>query len=194
MILGQWGDDTTILINKWIEAYKNKKYERAFDLYFSTKTRSQMPLEDKFLALARGLEIYYRSSSDDKKIETSRLSELIKLCKDQCNSEDEKNFVAQGLSNHNTLSLRRRIEKMIESFEEIIGDKNTQEELARKIVKTRNDLTHGGTSPEKDLEKLYLKAESIFQFLLLQSIDLSPEQINNIVRWHPRLKRPFFDY
>ena len=186
------GDDTKILINNWIEAYK--EYERAFDLYFSTKIRSQMPLEDKFLALARGLEIYYRSTSDDKQIEQDRLDELIKLCKNQCNNKDEENFVERNLRNHNTLSLRRRIEKMIEPFEEIIGDKNTQEELARKIVKTRNDLTHKGTIPEKDLQKLYLKTESIFQFLLLQSVGLNQEQINNIVRWRPRLKRPFLDY
>lgn len=189
---GMMGDDAEILINNWIEAYK--EYERAFDLYFSTKIRSQMPLEDKFLALARGLEIYYRSSSDDKKIEKSRLSELIKLCKDQCNSEDEKNFVAQGLRNHNTLGLSQKIKKMIKPFEEIIGGQDTPEELAKQIVQTRNKLTHAGTSPEKDLEKLYLKTESIFQFLLLRSIGFNQEQINHIVEWRPRLKRPFFDY
>ena len=82
---------------------------------------------------------------------------------------------------------------MIEPFEEIIGDGNTQEKLAKKIVDARNDLIHRGTSPEEDLQKLYHKTESIFQFLLLQSIDLSQEQINNIVRWHPKLKRPFFE-
>ena len=185
-------DDAEILINNWIGAYK--EYERAFDLYFSTKIRSQMPLEDKFLALARGLEIYYRSTSDDKQIEQDRLNELIKFCKDQCNSEDEKNFVDRNLRNHNTLSLKKKIEKMIESFEEIIGGKDTQAELARKIVKTRNDLTHEGTSPEKDLEKLYLKTESIFQFLLLQSIGFNQGQINNIVESRPRLQRPFLDY
>ena len=175
-----------------MKAYK--EYERAFDLYFSTKTRSQMPLEDKFLALARGLEIYYRSSSDDKKIEKSRLNALIKLCKGQCNSEDEKKFVAQALRNYNTLGLSQKITKMIKPFEEIIGVQETQEELAKQIAQTRNKLTHAGTSPEKDLEKLYLKTESIFQFLILQSIGFNQEQINNIVWWHPRLKRPFLDY
>ena len=189
----QWiKDDTKILINNWMKAYK--EYERAFDLYFSTKTRSQMPLEDKFLALARGLEIYYRSSSDDKKIEKSRLNALIKLCKGQCNSEDEKKFVAQALRNYNTLGLSQKITKMIKPFEEIIGVQETQEELAKQIAQTRNKLTHAGTSPEKDLEKLYLKTESIFQFLILQSIGFNQEQINNIVWWHPRLKRPFLDY
>lgn len=186
------GDDTEILINNWIEAYK--EYERAFDLYFSTKTRSQMPLEDKFLALARSLEIYYRSTSDDKQIEQARLKELIKLCKNQCENEEEKNFVERNLSSHNTLSLRRKIEKMIEPFEEIIGDTSNQAELAKQITKTRHDLTHEGTSPEKDLEKLYLKTESIFQLLLLQSVGFNQEQINNIVEWRPRLKRPFLDY
>lgn len=189
---GGMGDDAKILINNWIEAYK--EYERSFDLYFSTKIRSQMPLEDKFLALARSLEIYYRRTSDDKQIEQDRLNELIELCKDQCNNKDEENFVERNLRNHNTLSLRRRIEKMIEPFEEIIGDKNTQEELVKKIVDARNDLTHKGTSPEDDLQKLYLKTESIFQFLLLQSIDFDLEAINGIARRYPRLKRPFFNY
>ena len=186
------GDDAEILINNWIKAYK--EYERAFGLYFSTKTRPQMPLEDKFLVLARGLEIYYRTTSDDKQIEQARLNELIKLCKDQCTSEDEKNFVERNLSSHNTLSLRRRIEKIIEPFEEIIGDKSIREELVKQITKTRHDLTHEGTSPEEDLQKLYLKTESIFQLLLLQSIGFNQGQINNIVWWHPRLKRPFLDY
>ena len=189
----QWiKDDTETLINNWIEAYK--EYERAFDLYFSTKTRSQMPLEDKFLALARGLEIYYRTTSDDKQIEQDRLDELIKLCKNQCNNKDEENFVDRNLRNYNTLSLGRRIEKMIKPFKEIIGGKDTQEELAKKIAHTRHKLTHAGTSLEKDLQKLYLKTESIFQLLLLQSIGFNQGQINNIVWWHPRLKRPFLDY
>ena len=186
------GDDTEILINNWIEAYE--EYGRAFDLYFSTKIRSQMPLEDKFLALARSLEIYYRSTSDDKQIEQDRLNELIKFCKDQCTNEDEKNFVDRNLRNHNTLSLKQKIEKMIEPFEEIIGGKDAQEELAKQITQTRNKLTHAGTSPEKDLEKLYLKTESIFQFLLLQSIGFNQGQINHIVERCPRLKRPFFNY
>ena len=185
-------DNAEIRINNWIEAYK--KYERAFDLYFSTKIRPQMPLEDKFLALARGLEIYYQPTSDDKQIEKSRLNELIKLCKDQCENKDEKNFVERNLRNHNTPILKQKIEKMIEPFEGIIGDKGTQEELAKKIALTRNKLTHAGTSPETDLQKLYLKTESIFQLLLLQSIGFNPAAINHIVGSYPILKRPFFDY
>lgn len=50
-------NDAEGVINKWIEAYKQKA--SAFDLYFLAKMGMQTYLEERFLALAQGLDAYF---------------------------------------------------------------------------------------------------------------------------------------
>ena len=50
-------NDAERAINKWIEAYEQKA--SAFDLYFLAKMGRQTYLEERFLALAQGLDAYF---------------------------------------------------------------------------------------------------------------------------------------
>ena len=50
-------NDAEGVINKWIEAYEQRA--SAFDLYFLAKMGRQTYLEERFLALAQGLEAYF---------------------------------------------------------------------------------------------------------------------------------------
>ena len=96
----------------------------------------------------------------------------------------------RGTSNekpNNDLSLRNRIKRIIEPFNDIIGARKKQEELINSIVDTRNYLTHYNPKLESkaakgaDLSTLCRKMELLFQLHFLQLIGFSREQIDSIV-------------
>ena len=78
------------------------------------------------------------------------------------------------------------IKDFIEPFKEVIGDEDKRD-LEKKIVGTRNYLTHHNPKKEskaskgKDLWPLCLKMEWLFQHHFLQLIGFSREQIDTLL-------------
>ena len=176
-------NDAENIINKWIEAYE--QIPPAFNLYFSATTGSQTYLEDRFLTLVQGLEVYHRRTSDEKQMDEAEFNELFNSLIAQC-PEEKRKWLERKLNYGNELSLRNRIKRIIEPFNDIIGDRKRRKELINNIVDTRNYLTHHDQSLEskgtsEQLQSLCLKIELLFQLHFLQLIGFSREQIDSIV-------------
>ena len=172
------------IINDWLNAYE--QITPALNLYFSTKIGAQRFVDGKFLALAQSLETYHRRTSDEKLMDENQYKELVQTIVDQCPDKCKK-WLSGRLNYGNELNLSLRIQDIISPFEELLGKKKERQKLIRKIVDTRNYLTHYDKSLEsvvstkgKDLHMLCLKMEVIFQLQLLKILGFTKDEINFI--------------
>ena len=112
-------------------------------------------------------------------IEFEKLIEnLIELC-----PGERKEWLKGKLRHGNEVSLRKRITRLIEPFEDLFGNKEKRKKLINRIVHMRNDLTHR-SSNSKNIEDLWIlcqKMEALFQLHFLQLIGFNGEEIKSIV-------------
>lgn len=172
------------IINNWFEAYN--RFEPALNLYFGVTTGGLLYLDAKVLALAQGLESYHRRTSDETRMDKSNFESLRQTLNDQC-PEEHRKWLSEKLQYGNELSLRQRLQKIVEPLKEFIGDKNQRAKLIRSIVDTRNYLTHydeslktRAASGEK-LIYLYRKMEAIFQLRVLQELGFTQTEIKSVL-------------
>ena len=118
------------------------------------------------------------------------VSGIIKDC-----PERHRDWLKGRLMNGNEINLSNRIKKIIEPFKEHLGTSKERGKLLRKIVDTRNYLTHYSerlhdvSAKGRDLWALCLKMEVIFNLHFLKVIGFTDEEINGVVEnCHP-LKR-----
>jgi len=184
--------NTQQVFNNWLNAYEY--LSPALGLYFSTKAGAQKYLDGKFLALAQGLETYHRRTSSEtlmgKESYESLVSEVLKGC-----PEEHLDWLNGRLMHGNEINLGKRIKKIIEPFKDHLGTSKERSKLLRKIVDTRNYLTHYSESLHdeaakgRDLWILCLKMEVIFNLHFLKVVGFTDEEINGVVEnCHP-LKR-----
>ena len=153
--------------NNWLNAYET--LSPAINLYFSTTTGGQKFLEGKFLALAQGLETYHRRTSDEKLMDVNVFNSLVKRVKINC-PDERKNWLEGRLQHGNEINFGNRLKKIIEPFKGHIGSSKERCRLLRKIVDTRNYLTHYSeelkdqSAEEIELYYLSQKMEAIFSF------------------------------
>ena len=192
--LDQVQSDVERIVNNWIKAYE--KITPAFNLYFLAQMGAQQYqyLEERFMALVQGLEAYHRRTSDEKQMCQAEFEELVNNLIDRC-PEEKREWLKGKLRYGNEVSLRHRLKRIIEPFNEIIGSQRTRKRLIDRIVNTRNYLTHYDESLEsetainEDLWSLCLKMELLFQLQLLQLVGFSREQIDSIVANCPQIQR-----
>ena len=90
------------------------------------------------------------------------------------------------LQRANELTLRDRIERLIEPFDKFVGGER-EPQLVNLVVDTRNYLTHYTPSLEPraakgdDLYILCLKMELLFELHFLKLMGFSPQEISSIV-------------
>ncbi len=172
------------ILNNWLQIYE--KIEPALNLYFGVTTGGLRYLDTKVLALAQGLEIYHRRTSDETRIGNADFEKLRETLETQC-PEEHKNWLSERLNYGNELSLRQRIKRIIEPFNEFMGDEDQRDTLIRNIVDTRNYLTHYDKSLEsraangEELLRLYYKMEAIFQLCLLQEVGFTQPEIKSVL-------------
>ena len=180
-------DNTEEVFNKWINAYEN--LSPTLFLYFSTKNNSINKIESKFLALAQAqeLETYHRRISDEKlmadDIYESLLSEIINSC-----PKEHKDWLYGRLKYGNEITLSKRLKKIIGPFKKYFGNNAQRQNLLKKIVDTRNFLTHYDKSlidksaKGKELWILYFNMEIILNLNFLHIIGFNDENIEDIVK------------
>ena len=184
-------DDAERIINNWIEAYE--KITPAFNLYFLAKMGMQTYLEERFMALAQGLEAYHRRTSEEKRMDETEFEKLVEHLVDQC-PEEKREWLSDKLNYGNEVSLSKRLRDIIKPFKDVIGNRTKRESLINKIVKTRNYLTHYDQSLELEaaqgdaLWTLCLKMELLFQLHFLHLIGFNREEIDSIVANSPQIR------
>lgn len=180
---GQIAEDAERIINNWLDAYEY--VDPALNLYFATKTGAHQYLEGKFLALAQGLETYHRRTSNEKLMCDAIFKDLTDQLIMQC-PEENREWLSGRLVHGNEINLGRRMKSIIEPFKEMLGNNKQRNKLIRAIVDTRNYLTHYDESLEpvvvtgKDLWKLCLKMEAIFQLHLLQVLGFTEAEVKSV--------------
>ena len=189
-------DNAEGMINKWIESYED--YRNAFDLYFLAQLKPQLSLEVKFLTLAQGLEVYHRRMSSDDAPEMDEIKlkykELVQGLIEQSPDGKDKKWLEGKLEHLNDVTLGKRIKELINPFKEIFGNSKQRGKLARKILVTRNYLTHYDPESEPeaakgaDLHVLCLKMELLFELHFLKLTGFAPEKIQSIADKCPKLR------
>ena len=183
-------DNAEGMINKWIESYED--YKNAFDLYFLAQLKPQLSLEVKFLTLAQGLEAYHRKSCGDKYMENDEFKTIRRRVIKEFPKKD-RNWFGARLNYANELTLRDRIRRMVEAFNNFFGEEE-KSLLINLIVDTRNYLTHPDSDLESeaakgaDLHVLCLKMELLFELHFLKLTGFAPEKIQSIADKCPKLQ------
>lgn len=185
-------DNAQLVFNNWINAYEY--LSPAFGLYFSTKTGAQKYLDGKFLALAQGLETYHRRTSKETLMEPKSFELLVSTILDGC-PDEHSDWLKGRLMHGNEINLGKRIKKIIEPFKDYLGTSRDRSKLLRKIVDTRNYLTHysddleGASAKGRDLWILCLKMEVIFNLHFLNVVGFTDEEVKGVVENCYPLKR-----
>ena len=171
------------IINKWIENYE--QIVPAFDLYFWTKTGGLPSWNMQFLTLVQALEAFHRRTSDDTHMDEHKFEEIRKKLIKEIPKKD-RNWFGAKLQYANELTLKNRIEKMIEPFDCLIDDER-RPQLINSIKNTRNYLTHYDSKLEPkaakggDLEFLCGKMNALFRLHFLKLIGFDAQEIDAIV-------------
>lgn len=172
------------VFNNWLRAYE--VMAPALSLYFSTKNGAQKYLDGKFLALAQGLETYHRRTSDEKLMDSSEFDSLVSKISKSC-PEEYAEWLSGRLIHGNEINLGKRLERIIEPFKDKLGSSKERSKLLRKIVDTRNYLTHysenlkDNAADGEELWNLCQKMEVIFQLHFLKVVGFSDEEIESVV-------------
>ncbi|RJG36914.1 HEPN domain-containing protein [Motilimonas pumila] len=172
------------VFNNWLRAYEIMA--PALSLYFSTKNGAQKYLDGKFLALAQGLETYHRRTSGEKLMDSSEFDSLVSTISKSC-PEEHAEWLSGRLMHGNEINLGKRLKRIIEPFKDMLGNSKERSKLLRKIVDTRNYLTHYSESLKnnaadgEELWILYQKMEVIFQLHFLKVVGFSDEEIEGVV-------------
>lgn len=185
-------ENTELVLNNWLKSYD--VISPTLNLYFSTKQGARKQINDKFLALAQGLETYHRRTSDETLMESSKFDSLVERILENCPDEN-KQWLNGRLMHGNEINFGKRIKSIIEPFKEFLGTQKTRKKLIRAIVDTRNYLTHynedlkDNAHKGEDLWKLYVKMEAIFQLHFMKLIGFTDYEIKNVIESSEILKR-----
>ncbi len=172
------------VFNNWLRAYEIMA--PALSLYFSTKNGAQKYLDGKFLALAQGLETYHRRTSDEKLMGSSEFDSLVSTISEGC-PEEHSEWLSGRLMHGNEINLGKRLKRIIEPFKGKLGGSKERSKLLRKIVDTRNYLTHysenlkDNAAGGEELCRLCQKMEVIFQLHFLKVVGFSDVEIESVV-------------
>ncbi|MGE4398706.1 MAG: HEPN domain-containing protein [Campylobacterales bacterium] len=185
-------DNAGEIFNKWIDAYDS--IAPTLGLYFSTKIGAYKHLEGEFLALVQGLETYHRRISNETLMSNKEYSNLVDSIMENCPKENSE-WLSGRLRYGNEISLSSRIKKTIEPFGKYIGSNSCRKKLIKKIVDTRNYLTHYDEALKEkaasggELWILCIKMEAIFQLHFLKVIGFTEEEIDSVAKNSHPLKR-----
>ncbi len=172
------------VFNNWLNAYEY--LSPAMNLYFSTKVGAQKYLSGKFLALIQGLETYHRRTSDEILMDPKTYDLLVTEILDKCPTE-RVDWLRSRLKYGNDINLNKRMQRIIEPFKDHFGTNKERRNLLRKIVDTRNYLTHYDKSLQEnsaegiDIWFLCEKMEVIFNLHFLKIIGFTEEEINKVI-------------
>lgn len=180
------------VLNNWIRSFDTTG--PSLNLYFSAISDSHEFRSSKFLALAQGLESYHRSISNETAFSEEEFSNLKKVLRKAC-PQKYTEWLNRWLQFGNEISYATRLRRIFNPIGHFFSGNMNHEKLIRKIVDTRNYLTHYNNRLEtraahgKELWILCAKMEAIFQLLLLKSLGFSDEEMSSIAKQNYKLRQ-----
>ena len=179
-------------IKYWLQNYK--VIEPTLNLYFSVKQNNHTHIESEFLFLIQALETYHRRTSNEKFMEEEKYKLLTSTLM-RCCPEDQKEWLEGKLKFGNEISLRKRIQQLIEPFKDLIGTNKERKSIIGKIVDTRNYLTHYNKDLKNNavegikLINVNKKLEGLLELSFLKELKFSDKEIVTIFNRH--IKKQF---
>lgn len=184
------------IINNWLHAYS--KIRPAIGLYFSAVSGAHSYLDGRFIALAQGLETYHRRTSSETLMEESKFRKLVAKLLWLCPRENRR-WLRGRLYYGNEINLGQRIKRIIEPYKTYLGSRKQRDKLIRRVVNTRNYLTHYSEPLESesakggDLWLLCQKLEAIFQLHLLQQLGFTDNEIQKVLQQNYKITQKLND-
>ena len=173
-----------MVFQNWFKAYETIR--PTIELYFSAVHGGYSFIDGKFLALAQAMESYHRRTSDETVMPEEDYKQLCNVLVANCPKPNRK-WLSEKLKYGNEISLSKRIKSIIEPFEQHIGTSKNVKKMIRKIVDTRNYLTHYDESLKskaahgREFLDLCQKMEAIIQLHLLKLLGFGEEQIKEVL-------------
>ena len=183
--------NTESFFKSWMANYE--KLGPAIDLYIASKSTRAGSLTNQFIALAQGLEALHRRISNETPMPKSTFKGLIDELISNC-PNGLKTWLRNKAKYGNELTLRKRIQRLFESFGDTFGDNRQQKRLATRIVDTRNYFTHFDESLHnkaahgKSLVELVYIMEVLSQLHFLKLLGFSKDKIQTITMQNHRIR------
>ena len=180
-----------VIVN-WLRGYR--KFKPAFNLYFSYESGAYRNLEGQFLSLVQGLEAIHRRDSQEKTMPDDEF-EGIKRKVLSVIPKSRRSWMEGRIRYANELSMRKRLAKMIEPFQDFYGSNKERNSFIDAVVDMRNNLIHSNPDPSKsasnigEMYVLSIKLQSLFQLHILKILGMDGKNIEEIVQENHILRR-----
>ncbi|MBW4606408.1 MAG: hypothetical protein KME22_04065 [Hassallia sp. WJT32-NPBG1] len=189
-------------VKNWFD--KAKDLETVYELYFGILENPDFYYpQQEFLSLIQALESYCQRGMNPEinkfERDQSEHSEMVQAIIDQA-PEKYKGWLKSKLKNSNSLSLNAKLMSLLKStsFQQIIKhvkktenafkiflDGKSREEFVNKIVKIRNNLSHGSGYDEdvysKDFGLHIERLKVLVEILLLKELGFDKETIGTLL-------------
>lgn len=143
------GDRLPVVVEAWLELHRRKV--RALADYLATKFTPHMSAEERLVATMRAIEGFHRSQFGGERMPAPEYDALVDRIVEQLSTE-EKRIVRDRLRFGNEPTQKQRLDDMIErAGDEVAARVRGAKRFSRKVVDTRNALTHLGPSASQVL-------------------------------------------
>lgn len=171
-------------LTEWLRYYE--VITPTLNLYFSQKSGAYRFLNGRFLALAQAIETLHRNTSNEKFMDEAAFKDIRRQIITGC-PEAFRGRLSPMLIHGNELSLKERLERVIDPHSKYFGGNENVETLIKMIKDNRNYLTHYDRALENKLldgPKLYavcLKIEAILQIKFMELIGFEESLLDQII-------------
>lgn len=183
------------IMNSWINQYEPDKAGHALNLYFAGAWKESSLLDSNLMFLAQSVEVLHRSlHPDHRPLDRTEYRKLKKKIFELLPDEIPP-LIKAKIDEANRPSLRDRVQKMMEPFEDWFRDNENSEEFAIRVSNTRNYFTHysseikNGLGEVEGLFSLYTKLEILLLLHVLKLIGFDMCQIAEVVERSQRLEK-----
>lgn len=176
-----------VLADRWLA--NAEKLRPVYDLFFSSLSKPDMYLENRFLNLVHALESYHRVMVGGQYLPSEDYKEYYSALMEHIASAPSKGL-RQALSDRlrygNEFSLRRRLKDIFRELGDELSVLVTEEYkgFVDSIVNARNDLVHHGTTEvmvREDMLYACQRLRVLLTVLLLQTLGLESLRIKEAV-------------
>jgi ApeA N-terminal domain 1 len=183
--LGQIKEQFEEVIQEWFK--KAELLEPIYILYFGTLYAPGAYLHQRFLTLVQAVEAYHRrvkGTTDLPEEDHKKRCEAIL----QSVPEKHQEWVKQKLQHSNEVSLRRRLNMLVDEHLSVLSEHIKKRDFVNDVVNTRNYLTHYDKSLENKAAKMLQlfclceKLKTLIEVCLLSELGFSREKIKSMMQ------------
>jgi hypothetical protein len=136
------------LMEAWFSLYDKAAYPLQ-EYFLSDVFEGPSVFEEDFARSVRCLEVYHRVTKGGEYLPRGVFNDLVGRLKDAAHDVSERSFVAMRMNFANELTLKQRLEDLIaHSCGLLEMEVGRRPKFVRRVVDTRNNITHQSTTGE----------------------------------------------